>query len=195
MGIISRAADTYYTYRFLKTLVTPWNKMKAYDLGLVDENGKKLRSPTTPEEKSEYSLFHRLVFNIKRIIGKLPFGKSRLASYAAALFLLKEHTGMSDEQLAKALDEAGEDDPYNDLVNEDVQWYQTEEGHPFPGEYKLTSDIASPLTGEIIAMENTKVIVHEGIEPSGHVFNKPIYEVDHKSTKQKIYVSISDIKR
>ena len=67
MGIISRAADTYYTYRFLKTLVTPWNKMKAYDLGLVDENGKKLRSPTTPEEKSEYSLFHRLVLSLIHI--------------------------------------------------------------------------------------------------------------------------------
>ena len=103
MGIISRAADTYYAYRFIKHLVTPWNKMKAYELGLVDENGKKLKSPQTSEERSEYSYFHRLVFNLKRILEKLPFGKSRLASYAAALFLIKEDGKLSDEQLSQVL--------------------------------------------------------------------------------------------
>lgn len=194
MGIISRAADTYYTYRFLKTLVTPWNKMKAFELGLVDENGKRLRSPETPEEKSEYTLFHRLVFNLKRILNKLPFGKSRLASYAAALFLLKENTGMSDEQIKRALDEAGYDfDTF--LPEENKSWYQTDEGNPFPGEYTLTQDILSPLTGDAIAMENTKVLVHEGTTPSGYVLGEPVFQVDHKLTKQKIYVSISDIKR
>tara|TARA_B100000683_G_scaffold277722_1_gene338299 strand:+ start:6599 stop:7183 length:585 start_codon:yes stop_codon:yes gene_type:complete len=194
MGIISRAADTYYTYRFLKTLVTPWNKMKAYELGLIDENGKKIRSPETPEEKSEYSLFHRLVFNIKRILNKLPFGKSRLASYAAALFLLKEHTGMNDEQLKRALDEAGFDfDSF--LPEENKRWYQTDEGNPFPGEYKLTQDMISALTGDIIAKEATKVLVHEGTEPVGYVLGEPVFEVDHKLTKQKIYVSIEDITR
>jgi len=42
MGIISRAADLYYTYKFLKTLVTDWEDMEAYKLGVIDDNGKFL---------------------------------------------------------------------------------------------------------------------------------------------------------
>ena len=110
------------------------------------------------------------------------------------MFLLKENTGMSDEQIKRALDEAGYDfDTF--LPEENKSWYQTDEGNPFPGEYTLTQDIMSPLTGDAIAMENTKVLVHEGTTPSGYVLGEPVFQVDHKLTKQKIYVSISDIKR
>ena len=49
-------------------------------------------------EKSSLTLLHRLVFNLKRIIEKVPFGKTQFASYAVALLLLKEHTNLSDEQ-------------------------------------------------------------------------------------------------
>ena len=43
MSILSRAADLGYAFRFLKLLTTPWNKLKAYELGIVDENGKNLK--------------------------------------------------------------------------------------------------------------------------------------------------------
>ncbi len=193
MGIISRAADTYYAYRFIKHLVTPWNKMKAYELGLVDENGKKIKSPQTSEERTEYSYFHRLVFNLKRILEKLPFGKSRLASYAAALFLLKEHGKLNDEQLDKILKQIEIDT--DTFIPEENEWTQDENGNIIPGEYELKQDIASPLTGDVIAKENTKVIVNEGIIPEGHVFGMPIFKVHHKNTKQPICVSAQDIKR
>ena len=49
-------------------------------------------------EKSSLTLLHRLVFNLKRIIEKVPFGKTQFASYAVALALLKEHCELSDEQ-------------------------------------------------------------------------------------------------
>tara|TARA_B100000287_G_scaffold435220_1_gene502473 strand:+ start:2185 stop:2766 length:582 start_codon:yes stop_codon:yes gene_type:complete len=193
MGIISRAADTYYTYRFLKHLVTPWNKMKAFELGLIDKDGKRLRSPETPEEKSEYSYFHRLIFNLKRILNKLPFGKSRLASYAAALFLLKEDGKLNDEQLEKVLSQM-EIDP-DEFLPEEKRWHQDDDGNLFPGEYTLTQDVASPLTGEPIAKERTKVIVNEGLKPVDHIFGEPIFKVHHISTKQQIYVSLEDITR
>ena len=61
MAIIQRAVDVYYTFRFLRQLVTPWNETKAYKLGLIDENGKVLRKAVTPEEKDAYTLFFRLV--------------------------------------------------------------------------------------------------------------------------------------
>ena len=33
---MSRAVDLFVTYRFLKLLVTPWQKQEAYKLGIID---------------------------------------------------------------------------------------------------------------------------------------------------------------
>ena len=72
---MSRAVDLFVTYRFLKLLVTPWQKQEAYRLGIIDNKGKalkKARELETEEERSSFSLLHRLVFNVKRIFGKVP---------------------------------------------------------------------------------------------------------------------------
>jgi len=103
MPAVSRVADLYYTYRFIKVLTTPWKDTDAYELGLIDGNGKSIRKAKTSEEKDAYTVFFRLAFNFKRILEKLPFGKSRLSSYAAALFLLREETGMSEEEIKDIL--------------------------------------------------------------------------------------------
>jgi len=58
MGVLSRAGDLVYAFRFLRLLTTPWEKSKAFELGLVDENGKKLKKATTPEKKNFFSVFH-----------------------------------------------------------------------------------------------------------------------------------------
>ena len=108
MGIISRTGDLFYAFRFLKLLVTPWNKMGAYEQGIIDENGKNLKKAkelTTSQEKEVYTVFHRLVFNLKRILEKIPFGKTKLASYAAALFLIKENTNLTEEEIREVLEE------------------------------------------------------------------------------------------
>ena len=58
-GILSRVGDIAYALRFLKLLVTPWEKMNAFKYGLIDKKGKKLRKPELPIEKSVYlSLIH-----------------------------------------------------------------------------------------------------------------------------------------
>ncbi len=82
--------DIYLVYEFIKRLVTPFNKTKAFSLGLIDADGKKLRTAITSQEKDAMGYFDRLVFNLKRLLEKVPFGKSQLASYAAALLLLRE---------------------------------------------------------------------------------------------------------
>ena len=87
----SKISDTFFVYSFLKRLVTPFNETDAYKLGIIDERGKKIKSPKTTEELNSYSTFERLVFNIKKIIERLPGGKSKIASYGAALFLIREH--------------------------------------------------------------------------------------------------------
>ncbi len=87
---MAQFADTYMAYQFLKRLTTPFDKTKAFELGLIDEKGKKLKKAQTNEEKDAYTYFDRLVFNIKRLMEKVPGGSSRFVSYAAALYLIKE---------------------------------------------------------------------------------------------------------
>lgn len=86
--------DTWIVYRVLRTLTTPWDEMAAFKFGIIDASGHVLRKQKelqTSKEKASYTLLHRLVFNLKRILEKLPWGKTKLARYATALFLLKEH--------------------------------------------------------------------------------------------------------
>ena len=85
--------NAFVAYQFLKTLTTKWDQMEAYKLGIIDANGKQLKKTAeleTAKEKQAYTIFHRLVFNLKRILERFPFGKSRIASYSAAFALLKE---------------------------------------------------------------------------------------------------------
>ena len=93
MGIVASIGNIYFVYQFLKKLVTPFEKTEAFKLGIIDKDGKilkKRRDLETKEEKSAYNLSDTLVWNLKKILGKIPLGKTRLASYAAALYLIKE---------------------------------------------------------------------------------------------------------
>ena len=92
-GILKTVGNIYFVYQFLKKLVTPFEKTKAFELGIIDEKGKLLKRKKdlkTQEEKDSYTLSDRLIWNLKRLLGKIPGGKSRIASYAAALWLIKE---------------------------------------------------------------------------------------------------------
>jgi|JYMV01.1.fsa_nt_gi hypothetical protein len=174
MGI-SRAADLYYTYRFLKTLITPWKDMDAYKLGIIDENGKNLiktKNLKTNDEKDSFTTFHRLVFNIKRMMEKIPFGKSRIASYAAALYLLREETGMSDAALIDVMQQLGVDTEITSSgpmdINENTQ-------------YILSNTINEDYPkGSIITIENTN--------PSNNFAGIPIYK-----TQENIYITLENI--
>jgi|TARA_R110000744_G_scaffold342054_1_gene447211 hypothetical protein len=195
MGIMSRAADLGYAFRFLKLLVTPWEKLEAFKLGIVDKRGrniKKAKELETNEEKSAYTIFHRLVFNIKRLLQMVPGGKSKFGSFAAALFLIKEHTGMSEKKIKEMLEKALDSEFENDIT--ESTWF-IKEGYLNPGTYVLTKDMVSPSTGEPIAKTNSKVIVNDFTAPSDSVWGVNIYEVKHISTNQKLYITNEDIKR
>lgn len=132
MGLISRTADLYYTFRFLRILTTPWKEMDAYKLGIIDENGNVIKKRITADEKSAFTPFHRLVFNVKRLLNKIPLGKTRIASYAAALFLLKEH-GVTEEEMLRALILSGFN-PSGEVITE-----STDSWRPFPPEMRSKS--------------------------------------------------------
>jgi hypothetical protein len=194
MGVVSRTADLFYAFRFLKLLVTPWNKTGAYEQGIIDENGKNLKKAkelTTGEEKEVYTVFHRLVFNLKRLLMKVPFGKSRLASYAAALFLIKENTNLTEDEIREVLEEVLND--LDESLNESIFFIKDDIINP--GRYKLINEMASNRTGEIIAFPGQEVIVTFHSKPVDYMFNTGIYEVTHSLTNQKLYISSGDIKK
>lgn len=114
----NKAVDLILIYQFLKRLTTPFDKTEAFKLGLIDERGKRTdkKIETTKEEKA-YGYFDRMVFNLKKLIEKVPGGKSRLASYAAALFLIRE----SEER------DYTQEELYEGLI-ETIEFLETERG-------------------------------------------------------------------
>jgi hypothetical protein len=81
-------------------LVTPFDKSEAYKLGIIDADGKILKKQnqlTTPEEKDAYTYLQRLVFNLKRLLNKLPGGDKYTKNLIAAYFLIKESYQHNDD--------------------------------------------------------------------------------------------------
>ena len=97
MGII----NTLVVFKILKMLVTKFKDFDAFKLGLIDKDGNRIKKKpiATSDDKEAMSMLHRLVFNLKRIIQKVPFGKNAFASYAIALALLKEHLNLNADQM------------------------------------------------------------------------------------------------
>ena len=196
MGLL-RAGDFFYSLRFLRLLTTPWNKTNAYKEGIIDENGKVIKKPETSGEKEVYNTFHKLVYNLKRLLNKVPFGKSTLASYAAALYLVKENSNMSNVVMSKILTEAtGVNVNKIDLCEETENlWYLNEEnGHIQESTYTLVRDIAIPSTGDILALKGSRVMVKEHA-PIDNIFGIAVFEGLHIKTQQKIYITQGDIIR
>jgi hypothetical protein len=198
MSIISRTGDLFYAFRFLKLLVTPWDKTEAFELGVIDAKGKVLKKGSTlktPKEKSSYTIFHRLVFNIKRLIGLLPFGRTKIASWATALFLIREETGMSEESVLKVLKKIDDSFDEKELTESSTNWYLNESEQLLPGIYTLQNESVSPKTGEVIASKGTNIKVNELLEPIGYSLGTPIYKVYHLKTKQEIFINSGEIIR
>ena len=114
----SRIVDNLIAYRVLYMLVTPFTDTKAYKLGIIDKDGKTLRKSSTlktSEERDAFTYLNRLVFNLKKIINKLPGGDSRMKNLIAALWLVKEYyetndrnTSLMEERLRRAVERVNE---------------------------------------------------------------------------------------
>ena len=191
MGVISRAGDLVYTFRFLKLLVTPFEKTNAYKLGLIDDEGKKLRKADTTEEKSAYNAFHRIVFNIKKLIAKVPGGKTRIASYASALFLIKEQNNLSDKNLRKIIEESGLDDL--DFLAEQSTWFILENKQLAPGVYSVQGDKVLSESFDDVVKAKDKIRVLDGAFPVGEILGLDVYEAIHINTNKKVHVTVGEL--
>jgi|TARA_B110000037_G_scaffold219078_1_gene283443 hypothetical protein len=86
--------NAFLAYRFIKILTTPFDEQDAFAKGIIDDEGNVLKTSRdlkSRDEKKSFTTFHKIIFNLKKILAKFPGGKSRIASYAAAMALLKEN--------------------------------------------------------------------------------------------------------
>jgi len=198
MGIIKRAGDLVYTFRFLTLLTTPFDKSKAFEFGIIDADGKRNKdfNTNTIEDrnafKNFYTPFHRLVFNVKRLMAKAPGGSSRVASYAAALYLIKENYNVSEKKILKGLADIGIDP--TDLLIEENQWFVLDSGQLSPGVYILQDEkIIENI--DIMVAKGSKIKVAPDSFPIGDLFGINIYEATHIATNKAVYITSSEIVR
>jgi|TARA_B110000238_G_scaffold194247_1_gene231799 hypothetical protein len=204
---MGRAIDLFVTYRFIKLLVTPFDKMPAYKLGIIDKDGNRIMEKTVSrgmqptvligdEQKSAYTILHKLVFNIKKIFGKVPGLRTKLGTYAAALFLLKDtfkesvdDPDMFEKEFMKYLKEEGYE--IDNTISEEVIGF----GEVLPkGEYTLVNDILNSEEEELTAKKGDKVIAFDDEAPLDTILGIDIFPIVHVKTQEKIYVSLEDIK-
>ena len=202
---MGRAIDLFVTYRFLRLLTTPFEDTDAFKLGIIDENGnrvmqKKVKKPAvelvTSEQKSSYTILHKLVFNIKKLFNKIPGLRTKVGTYAAALFLLKDtfkesvdDPDMFEKEFVKFLKENNIE--LDDEISEDVIGF----GDVLPkGEYVLINDILNKEEEELSAKKGDKVIAYDDEPPIDTILGVEIFPIIHIKTQEKIYVSLEDIK-
>jgi len=193
MGLVKRAADLTYTFRFIRMLVMDWKNWDAYKLGIIDDNGKRNKNEKidTDEKKSAYTPFIRLAANVKRLLNKIPGGGSKLGSFAAALYLIKERYALSDNKLRKILRECGVD--ASGLLAEDTQWFVLEDKQLSPGVYRIHNPKILNKSCEEMVWAKDQIRIEEYCYPVGDVLGLDIYEATHIKTNQKIYIATSEI--
>ena len=201
---MGRAVDLFVTYRFLKLLTTPFEKTDAFKLGIIDANGHRIRLPksskpavelTTSELKNSYTILHKLIFNIKKLFAKVPGLRTKVGTYAAALFLLKdtfkehvEDPDMFEKEFMKYLKENKIE--LDREISEEVIGF----GEVLPkGEYVLKNDILNKEEEELTAKKGDKVVAFADESPVDTVLGVEIFPVVHMKTQEKIYVSLEDI--
>ncbi len=202
---MGRAIDLFVTYRFLRLLTTPFEDTDAFKFGIIDEKGNRIKKKgstkpevelATSELKNSYTILHKLVFNIKKIFNKVPGLRTKVGTYAAALFLLKDtfkesvdDPDMFEKEFIKYLKE--NDIELDNEISEEVIGF----GEVLPkGEYVLVNDILNKEEEELSAKKGDKVIAYDDEPPVDTVLGVEIFPVIHVSTQEKIYVSLEDIK-
>ena len=202
---MGRAIDLFVTYRFLKLLTTPFEKTEAFKLGIIDEKGNRIKKPkstqpavelATVEQKNSYTILHKLVFNIKKIFSKVPGLRTKVGTYAAALFLLKDtfkesvdDQHMFEKEFMKYLKENNIE--FDNEISEEVIGF----GEVLPkGEYVLVNYILNKEEEELSAKIGDKVVAYEDEAPVDTILGVEIFPVIHIKSQEKIYISLEDIK-
>ena len=190
---MGRAIDLLITYRVIKLLVTPWEKHEAFKFGIIDKKGlvlRKSRELKTQNEKNAYTLLHRFIFNLKRMLQKVGLG-SRIASFGVALALLVREGKFNEESKYLLENELLEYlkkkklFSYNDIKIKEQ--YFSESNCLKPGYYSLKYDVVN-LDTEVVSKKGDVIIVEKLTKPLESFFGMDIFEVMIKGG-DKILVS------
>ena len=133
----NRAVDLVITYRVIKLLATPFERQEAFKYGIIDKDGnvlRKFRTLKTTAEKKSYTMLHRFIFNLKRILKRVGLG-GRLGSFAVALaLLLRENKEYEDKKIlieSAIISYLKETNQYDNLLNEQGEVKPVYEQEPF----------------------------------------------------------------
>jgi len=151
---MGRVIDALIAYRVLKLLVTPFNRTKAFKLGIIDDKGKVLIKskdlPNSGPQREAYTLLIRFVFNLKKLLAKVGIRGPIGTSAAAAIAFFKEENGQNlevEKTVYKHLREKG----FEFQVDENY-------GEPLrPGTYRVNRDITD-LEGDIVININEEIV-------------------------------------
>ena len=164
---MGRVIDALVAYRVLKILVTPFNRTKAYQLGIIDDKGKVLikskdfkkafPSNKQQEARKAYTLLIRFVFNLKRLLGKVGI-RGPLGSAAAAAIAFfreeKDYNPVIEKEIYKYIKEQGFEYDINEDYGEPIQH----------GKYIVNRDIYD-LEGDIIINNGEVIDFYEDTQP------------------------------
>jgi hypothetical protein len=196
---MNRVTDLFASYRFIKLLVTDFKKLPGYKLGIFDENGNRKVNPETgkpdklesSKEKNAYTVFHKLVFNIRRILKKIPLIGTTLGSYATALYLLKDTFKESADLENVFLDYLHENHNIksNLIESNEIQTLSK-------GTYKLKNDVMYKTEqNDYEYIQNESLVYNiENQEPIDVVMGIEIFEV-FDSEDNPIFVSLKDLEK
>ena len=193
MGLVKRAADLAFTFRFIRMLTMDWKNWDAYKEGLIDENGERKKGVKldTDAKKSAYTPFIRLCANVKRLVGKLPGGGSKLGSFASALYLIKEKYQLTDYDIDAIIAKVNVD--AFDFLNESSEWFLLDNRQLSPGMYRLYESKLLNKSFDELVWAKDQIKVEDECFPVGDVFGIDIYEVTHTKTNQKIFITANEI--
>ena len=182
MGLI----DVVISYTFIKDVSTPFDKTKAYEVGIIDKDGKflvKNKDLSSSQKKYYPNKLTVLAWNIKKLLSKVGIGKSTLGSFASALYLLKEEmerNGMSrinpNYNLIQILEEELYSNDKERMINEAFQSTLL----PLTldsGKYKIFDE---------------EVDLRKNMKPFGYNMGVPLYESKSRNGNKLIF-SKSDI--
>tara|TARA_Y100000114_G_scaffold146903_1_gene158106 strand:- start:95 stop:682 length:588 start_codon:yes stop_codon:yes gene_type:complete len=195
MSILKKAGDLLYTFRFIRMLVLKWPEWDAYKEGIIDDNGKRVKSVKIDSEakRAAWTPFIRLCANIKRLISKIPGGGSRLGGFVSALYLIKENGNLKDKDIKKILESVDINDL--DFLSEENQWFMKEDGTISPGVYQVEEYKLLNNTFEEMVYPKDKVRIKEDSKPVGQLFGIDVYLATHLRTNQPVYVTNREIYR
>lgn len=190
----SKVVDAFVAYQFIKLLSTPWEETKAYKLGIIDDKGnllKKSRELRTREEKAAYTMVHRLVWNIKRLLDKLPPTRTRIGSFATALWMLREHSDVvygADFNLSHKCFQKYLQEQYN--ISPENLIYESRENIMTRGRYRVKFDVDGPGQGTRV---NDTFTLTQDIKSDDVFAGEHIFSVTNDRTKETMFVSHDDV--